>query len=110
MSEMVERSARAMVVRTAELTGGDPETAWGGVGPLTQKFMYQMAEAVLQAIREPTVGMLAAANGTDVARVMDGLLTVAAVHGSALPDRFHAPNEPLRLWWRAMIEAALSEV
>lgn len=102
MSEMVELAARALwdcsqkrfFARSAPSL--NPEMApWEHlveVAPFTADEFRQSARAAISAMREPTEGMLAAANA---------LATPSEAWGD-----YHAPLEKV---WQAMIDAALRE-
>lgn len=106
MSEMIERKL------------GDPlsESAQRGQFALIQKFgrtgawdafiLGEMARVVIAAIREPTEAMLRAAIAEPITEHVDGMITLALVHGATPLDEFE--STPLVMWWRAMIDEALA--
>ena len=59
--------------------------------------------AVLEAIREPTEEMFAAATREEATEAVDGLIQIAQLHGFELPAQFIDPGKtPLARWYRAM--------
>lgn len=89
MSEMVERVARAILQAEADERG--IEAGWDGLPPNIQHALVLQARAAIEAMREPTEGMLSAA----AAKLYD-----ASQHGEPL-NAFVAGH------YRAMIDGAL---
>jgi hypothetical protein len=66
------------------------------------------ARATIEALREPSEAMMAAANALPVSKQVNGMIsfmTLRAGTDTGLPG---APNTPLQQWWRAMIDCALT--
>lgn len=93
MSEMVERVARAIYERD-EAGAGTP-VPWDDAGPLTVAHAYNVARAAIEAMRIPTKEMVDAG----MSEISD--VTVSDPKASAW--------DAMR-FYRAMIDAALSEV
>ncbi len=107
MTEMVERVEDAIVEEL--LRQKIAARSWGNsFDSLNPPVRWDdVARAALKATREPTEAMTNAAVDTDAMRDVNNAISVAAVHGIALPDKYHLPDTPLVIWWRAMIDAAI---
>lgn len=69
----------------------------------------EVARAVLQAIREPSEGMVAAAADTPGMKAVAAQVSMQAARGYPLPPESCADGSPLEQAWKAMIDAALAE-
>jgi len=67
------------------------------------------ARAVIEAIREPSEGMVAAAAATPGIREVDGLLKVANSMGQIISPAALTTGSPVEQAYQAMIDALLEE-
>jgi len=86
-SEMIERIAKEMYLSYAN----HPEARWEYVDPRMQEGVWKLqARAALQALMEPTPGMIEAGNDAD-------------------PAEYECPYADCETHWKTMIRAALEE-
>lgn len=67
------------------------------------------AVAAVTELRQPSEAMLKAANELPVTKKVDGIVSLAFAHGISLGLECAPPNTPIQQWYRAMIDAILTE-
>ena len=97
---VIERAARALWQDRKDAGDYSPADTWEDAPESDQAACRRKARAVLQAIREPSEGMLPDPHRTDTAlyqavRVME--------------DQSVSSADAFRVVWQAMIDAALAE-
>ena len=107
MNEIIERAARAFAANEGWEWSSLHETEDTSFGWGKRHIAIRMLQTI-DIMREPTEGMLASANADPATAAVDGLVSVAAAHGATLSDFYRDDNIPLKRWWRAMIDAALT--
>jgi hypothetical protein len=95
MSEMIERVARAVMITRQAAAGPIPSMSLRVMQP--SAFDFAIARAAIEAMREPTEGMVLAGGDVEIERV----------DGEAL--EYHRLDGACARAWKTMIDAALQE-